>query len=61
MRSRTIAATETATGVLATHNDLRTSMVIGQIRATAVDLLRASGLDATTARAALPPAQPEDL
>jgi hypothetical protein len=54
-------ATEQATGVLADHHDLRTSVIIGQIRATAVDLLRASGLDADSARAAIPEVRGEEL
>lgn len=61
MRRLAVEASERATAVLASHHDLRTTMIIGQVRATAVDLLRASGLDAESARAALPPAQPEDL
>ncbi len=63
MRTRALAveASEQATAALAIHHDLRTSMIIGQIRATAVDLLRASGLDADAARASLPPAPSEDL
>jgi uncharacterized membrane protein YgaE (UPF0421/DUF939 family) len=62
-QSRTLAveAAARATAVLATHHDLRTTMIIGQVRATVVDLLRAGGLDAPSARAALPPAEPEDL
>ncbi len=39
----------------------RTTMIVGQVRATVVDLLRASGLEGEGARAALPPAQPEDV
>jgi len=42
-----------ATAVLAERNDLRTSMLVGQIRSTAVDLLRASGMDSTEALEAL--------
>jgi len=61
MRELAVGASEQATAILANQNDLRTTMVVGQLRATAVDLLRASGLDAASARAALPPAQPEDL
>ena len=44
-----LEAAEGATSVLAEHNDLRTSMLVGQIRSTAVDLLRASGMDRTEA------------
>jgi hypothetical protein len=39
--------------VLGRQNDLQTSMIVGQVRATALDLLRGSGLDAEEARAAL--------
>jgi hypothetical protein len=42
-----------ATAVLAERNDLRTSMLVGQIRSTAVDLLQASGMDSTEALEAL--------
>ena len=41
------------------QHDLRTSMIIGQIRATGVDLLRAGGLDGASARDAIPPAPTE--
>jgi uncharacterized membrane protein YgaE (UPF0421/DUF939 family) len=55
-RSLAIRASEQATGVLALHHDLRTSLMIGQVRAIAVDLLRASGLDAEVARESIPAA-----
>jgi uncharacterized membrane protein YgaE (UPF0421/DUF939 family) len=42
-----LEAAEGATAVLQKSNDLRTSMLVGQIRSTAVDLLRASGMDRT--------------
>jgi uncharacterized membrane protein YccC len=42
-----------ATAVLLERNDLRTSMLVGQIRSTAVDLLRASGMDSTESLDAL--------
>jgi uncharacterized membrane protein YccC len=42
-----------ATAVLEERNDLRTSMLVGQIRSTAVDLLRASGMDTAEALEAL--------
>jgi hypothetical protein len=42
-----------ATAVLSERNDLRTSMLVGQVRSTAVDLLRASGMDSTEALEAL--------
>jgi uncharacterized membrane protein YgaE (UPF0421/DUF939 family) len=60
-RRRAIEASEQATALLASHHDLRTTMIIGQIRATAVDLLRASGLDADTAWVAIPAAPTEDI
>jgi uncharacterized membrane protein YgaE (UPF0421/DUF939 family) len=44
-----LEAAEGATAVLQKSNDLRTSMLVGQIRSTAVDLLRASGMDRTEA------------
>lgn len=42
-----------ATAVLGERNDLGTSMLVGQVRSTAVDLLRASGMDSTEALEAL--------
>ena len=42
-----------ATAVLSERNDLRISMLVGQVRSTAVDLLRASGMDSTEALEAL--------
>jgi uncharacterized membrane protein YgaE (UPF0421/DUF939 family) len=60
-RSLAILASEQATGVLALHHDLRTSVMIGQVRAIAVDLLRASGLDAELARESLPAAPSEEM
>jgi hypothetical protein len=42
-----------ATAVLEERNDLRTSMLVGQVRSTAVDLLRAAGMDSTEAHEAL--------
>jgi uncharacterized membrane protein YgaE (UPF0421/DUF939 family) len=44
-----LEAAEGATAVLKESNDLRTSMLVGQIQSTAVDLLRASGMDRTEA------------
>ena len=44
-----LKAAEGATAVLQESNDLSTSMLVGQIRSTAVDLLRASGMDRTEA------------
>lgn len=40
-----LKAAEEATGVLKERNDLPTSVLVGQVRSTAVDLLRASGMD----------------
>jgi hypothetical protein len=48
-----LQAAESATSVLKERNDLETSMLVGQIRCTAVDLLRASGMDHSEARQAL--------
>jgi uncharacterized membrane protein YgaE (UPF0421/DUF939 family) len=60
VRDLAIQASTQATDVLAEHHDLRTSMIIGQIRATAVDLLRAGGLDAESARSAIPAAPSQE-
>lgn len=46
-------AVEGATAVLHERNDLQTSMLVGQVRSTAVDLLRASGMTPTGSLAAL--------
>jgi uncharacterized membrane protein YgaE (UPF0421/DUF939 family) len=46
-------AAEQATGVLDRRRDLSTNMMVGQIRATAMDLLRGSGLDGEDARRAV--------
>jgi hypothetical protein len=57
-RRLAVAAARRATGVLTRHHDLSTSVLVGQVRATAFDLLRGSGLDAEAAREAIgPPAQ----
>jgi uncharacterized membrane protein YgaE (UPF0421/DUF939 family) len=61
MRTLAVQASEQATEVLALQHDLRTTMIIGQIRATAVDLLRASGLDSSSSRDAIPAAPSEDM
>jgi len=42
-----------ATAILRERNDLQTSMLVGQVRSTAVDLLQASGMDSTEALEAL--------
>lgn len=52
-----LEAAEEATAVLRDRNDLDTSVMVGQIRSTAVDLLRASGMDSTAALQALREAQ----
>ena len=44
-RALAVRAAEDATGVLDRQHDLFTSMIVGQVRATAIDLLRGSGLD----------------
>jgi hypothetical protein len=46
-------AAEEATSVLKERNDLETSALVAQIRSTAVDLLGASGMSATSSRQAL--------
>jgi uncharacterized membrane protein YgaE (UPF0421/DUF939 family) len=48
-----LGAAGEATSVLRSINDLETSVLVGQIRATAVDLLRASGMDYSESRQAL--------
>jgi hypothetical protein len=48
-----LRAAESATSVLEERNDLDTNMLIGQIQSTAVDLLRASGMDDSESRRAL--------
>ena len=48
-----LEAAEEATAVLQRHNDLQTSMMVGQVRSTAVDLLRASGMTSAESLEAL--------
>jgi uncharacterized membrane protein YgaE (UPF0421/DUF939 family) len=48
-----LKAAESATGALRESNDLETSMLVGQIQSTAMDLLRASGMEYTESREAL--------
>jgi uncharacterized membrane protein YgaE (UPF0421/DUF939 family) len=48
-----LKATESATAALKERNDLETSVLIGQIQSTAMDLLRASGMDHSESREAL--------
>ncbi|MDQ4129261.1 MAG: GNAT family N-acetyltransferase [Actinomycetota bacterium] len=52
-RRLALEAAEEATTVLRERSDLQTSMLVGQIRSTAVDLLGASGVDRTDALDAL--------
>jgi uncharacterized membrane protein YgaE (UPF0421/DUF939 family) len=52
-RRYALEAAGEATAVLAEQSDLRTSMLVGQVRSTAVDLLRASGMDSAEALEAL--------
>jgi hypothetical protein len=54
-RQRAIEAARLATEVLERRHDVGSNLIGGQIRATATDLLRASGLDVDEARAALGP------
>ena len=44
---------EKGTRVLKERNDLETSVLIGQIQSTAMDLLRASGMEHSESREAL--------
>jgi uncharacterized membrane protein YgaE (UPF0421/DUF939 family) len=48
-----LKATESATAALKERNDLDTSVLIGQIQSTAMDLLRASGMEYSESREAL--------
>ena len=48
-----LEAAEEATAVLQDRSDLQTSMMVGQIRSTAVDLLRASGMTSAESLQAL--------
>ena len=52
-RRYALAAAHGATDVLDEHRNLATSALVGQVRATAVDLLRATGMDYTEALNAL--------
>jgi uncharacterized membrane protein YgaE (UPF0421/DUF939 family) len=49
-RALALDAAALAMGVLERHRDLATSMIVGQVRATAFDLLRGSGLSIDEAR-----------
>ena len=48
-----LAASEKATGVLKEHHDLSTSVLVGQIRTTAVDILMGAGMTPSSALQAL--------
>ncbi len=48
-RRLAIDASKKATGVLEGYHDLSTSVLVGQIRTTAVDLLIGSGMDPSSA------------
>ena len=53
VRRHALAAARDATAVLDEHRDLATSALVGQIRSTAVDLLRTTGMDYAEALDAL--------
>ena len=48
-----LAASEKATAVLQEHHDLSTSVLVGQLRTTAVDILIGAGMDPSSALRAL--------
>lgn len=52
-RRLAVRAADHATAVLERRHNLYTNMIVGQVRATAIDLLRGSNFDAETARSAL--------
>ncbi len=52
-RQFALGAAGEATSVLEERNDLQTSVLVGQIRSTAVDLLQAAGMDSSEALEAL--------
>jgi uncharacterized membrane protein YccC len=52
-RALALEAAVRATAVAEAHADLSVMVIVGQVRSTAVDLLRGSGLDGDEARAAL--------
>jgi len=58
-RRNAAAAARRATAVLQRRHDLSTGVLVVQVRATAFDLLRASGLDAEATRSELGPPPPE--
>jgi hypothetical protein len=52
-RRLALDAASRATAVLAEHHDLQTTALVAQVRSTAIDLLRGSGLSEEEAVAAL--------
>ncbi len=58
---RAARAAARATEVLGTHPDLYSTMLVGQIRAIAVDVLRATGQSADAARATIGPIGLEEM
>ncbi len=58
VRRLATAAAARATSVLSDLSAIRTAMVVGHVRATAVDLLRGSGLDLQSALTAVDPDDP---
>jgi predicted TIM-barrel enzyme len=52
-RALAVRAAVLATGARAGAPEITAGVVVGQVRSTAIDLLRGSGLDAEAARAAL--------
>jgi hypothetical protein len=59
-RQSAASAAERATGVLATHPDLYSTMLVGQVRAITVDVIRATGEPLDAARAMIRPITPEE-
>jgi uncharacterized membrane protein YgaE (UPF0421/DUF939 family) len=59
-RRLALAAATKATAVLEQDTGLSVNVIVGQVRSTAIDLLRGSGLSAEEARAALDAAVEED-
>lgn len=52
-RTRALEAARSATEVFKDHHDLTTSVLVGQIRSAAVDVLRSTGMDQASALSAL--------
>ena len=53
VRNFALGAAGEATSALKTTNDLETSVLVGQVRSTAIDLLQAAGMDSSEALQAL--------